>query len=87
MGLDKVMMNNLYIEKIIKEIDSISKSFEELVDEYKNRVKDTDLDFGNNNIKSQKSSIKILKTSVDWLISSMKDILRDSKNQFHQMKK
>ena len=87
LGLDKVMMNNLYIEKIIKEIDSISKSFEELVNEYRNRVKDTDLDFGNNNVKSQKSSIKILKTSIDWLISSMKDILRDSKNQFLQMKK
>ena len=86
-AVDKIMVNNLYIDKIIKEINSISESFEELVNEYKNRVKDTDLDFGEGNIKSQKSSIKILKTSVDWLISSMKDILKDSKNQFHQMKK
>ena len=86
-AVDKMIMNNLYIDKIIKEINSISESFEELVNEYKNRVKDTDLEFGEGNIKSQKSSIKILKTSVDWLISSMKDILKDSKNQFHQMKK
>jgi hypothetical protein len=80
-------MNNFFIERMIREVSSISDSFEELVNEYRNRVKDTDLDFGNNNVKSQKSSIKILKTSIDWLISSMKDILRDSKNQFLQMKK
>ena len=86
-AVDKMVMNNLYIEKIIKELNSINKSFEELVNEYRNRVKDTDLNFGNNNIKSQNSSIKILKTSVDWLISSMKDILKDSINQFNQLKK
>ncbi len=86
-GVDKIMVNNLYVDKIIKEINSISESFEELVNEYKNRVKDTDVNFGDKNIKSQRSSIKILKSSVDWLISSMKDILKDSKNQFHQMKK
>ena len=85
--VDKTLMNNLYIDKLIKEINSLSMSFEELVNEYRNRVKDADIDFGTNNIKSQKSSIKLLKTSVDWLISSMKDILKDSKNQFHQMKK
>ena len=86
-GMDKTMMTNLYVDKIINEINSINQSFEDLVNEYRNRVKDTDIDYGNNNLKSQKSSIKILKTSVDWLISSMKDILNDSKNQFNQMKK
>ena len=86
-GVDKKKMNNLYIDKMIKEINSIYKSFEELVNEYKIRVKDTDLEFGNDNINSQRSSIKILKKSIDWLITSMKDILKDSQNQFHQMKK
>ena len=85
--VDKLVMNNLYIDKIIKEINSINQSFEELVNEYRNRVKDTDKDLGENNIKSQKSSIKVLKSSIDWLISSMKDILKDSKNQYVQMKK
>ena len=85
--VDKLVMNNLYIDKIIKEINSINQSFEELVNEYRNRVKDTDINLGENNIKSQKSSIKVLKSSIDWLISSMKDILKDSKNQYVQMKK
>ena len=86
-AVDKFVMNNLYIEKIIKEINSLSQSFEELVNEYRKRVKDTDIEFGEDNIKSQKSSIKILKSSIDWLISSMQDILKDSKNQYQQMKK
>ena len=86
-AVDKFVMNNLYIEKIIKEINSLSQSFEELVNEYRKRVKDTDIEFREDNIKSQKSSIKILKSSIDWLISSMQDILKDSKNQYQQMKK
>ena len=74
------------MDKIINKINSINQSVEDLVNEYRNRVKDTDIDYGNNNLKLQKSSIKILKTSIDWLISFMKDILKDSKNQFIQMK-
>ena len=79
-------MNNFYIERMIKEINSIIESFEELVNEYRTRIKDTEIDFGND-INSQKSCIKILKKNIDWLISSMNDILKDSKNQFRQMKK
>jgi hypothetical protein len=80
-------MNNFFIERMIREVSSISDSFEELVNEYRTRVKDTDLDFGNNNINSQKSCNKILRKNIDWLISSMNDILKDSKNTFEQMKK
>ena len=80
-------MSNFYTDRMIKEINSIMDSFEELVKEYRTRVKDTEIDFVNNNIDSQKSCNKILKKNIDWLISSMEDILKDSKNQFHQMKK
>ena len=44
------MMTNLYVDKIINEINSINQSFEDLVNEYRNRVKDTDIDYGNNNL-------------------------------------
>ena len=80
-------MNNLYVDKLINEINSISQSFEDIVNEYKDRVKDTNIAFGKDNIKAQQSSIKIMKKSVDWMISAMKDILKDSKAQFNQMKK
>ena len=85
--MDKTFMNNLYVDKLINEINSISQSFEDIVNEYKDRVKDTNIAFGKDNIKAQQSSIKIMKKSVDWMISAMKDILKDSKAQFNQMKK
>ena len=74
--------SDFYIEKIVHEISSIISFFEDLVREYKNRVKECEINFDSDNFKAQKSGIKVMKTSVDWLINSMKEILEDSKNQY-----
>lgn len=85
--MDKIIINNLYLEKVINEINNIKNNFENLEKEYRNRVKDTNLEIGNDNNKFKDGCIKLLKTSVEWLINSMKDILNDSLNQFKQRKK
>ena len=79
--------SDFYVEKMIHEISSIISCFEDLIIEYKNRVKECEINFDNDNFKAQKSGIKVMKTSVDWLINSMKEILQDSKNQYLSKKK
>ena len=78
---------DFYIEKIVHEISSINSCFDDLIKEYKNRVKSCEINFDNDNFKAQKSGIKVMKTSAEWLINSMKEILQDSKNQYLAKKK
>ena len=83
--LDKIAMNdmnNLYLNKIIGEINNVKNNFDKLEKEFRNKVKDV----GENQI-GKGNGIKKLKSNIDWMIDSMNNILKNSLNQFAQMKK
>ena len=80
-------MNNSFLDKIIKEINSIKINFEKLEIEFRNKIKDLDLKLSNENKIMKENDIKVLKSCIEWLISSMKEILKNSINKFSQMKK
>ena len=67
------------------EIDNIKLNFDRLEKEYRNRVKDIDISIKNENGKD--NGIKLLKSSVEWLIFSMKDVIKNSMNDLTQIKK
>ena len=83
--LDKIAMNdmnNLYLDKIIGEINNVKNNFDKLEKEFRNKVKDV----GENQI-GKGNGIKKLKSNIDWMIDSMNNILKNSLNQFALMKK
>ena len=73
------------VDKMKGEIDNIKLNFDRLEKEYRNRVKDIDISIKNENGKD--NGIKLLKSSVEWLIFSMKDVIKNSMNDLTQIKK
>ena len=88
-NIDDTNKNNLLGEKIIKEISKIKNKFEKIEKEFRSRINDNDIinenDFNNKIIV--KENIKTLKSSIEWMISSMKDYLNDCMNHFMKIKK
>ena len=73
------------VDKMKGEIDNIKLNFDRLEKEYRNRVKDIDISIKNENGKE--NGIKLLKSSVEWFIFSMKDVIKNSMNDLTQIKK
>ena len=88
-NIDDINKNNLLGERIIKEISKIKNKFEKIEKEFRSRINDNDIinenDFNNKIIV--KENIKTLKSSIEWMISSMKDYLNDCMNHFMKIKK
>ena len=87
--IDYIHMNNLLGEKIIEEINNIKNKFEKIEKEFRRRINDNDIINENdiNNKKNIKENLKSLKSSANWMISSMKDYLNDCMNYFKKIKK
>ena len=86
-NIDDINKNNLLGEN--KEISKIKNKFEKIEKEFRRRINDNDIinenDFNNKIIV--KENIKTLKSSIEWMISSMKDYLNDCMNHFIKIKK
>ena len=74
-----------YNDKIKNEMNNIKLNFEKLEKEYRNKIKD--IDINNKNENAKENGIKLLKSSTEWLIFSIKDTIKNSMDELLQMKK
>ena len=84
---DKINMNAFCLDRIISELNNIKSNFEKLEKEFRNRIKNINLENENENKKGKENNINLLKSNVEWLIASIKNYLNDNINQFIIMKK
>ena len=84
---DKINMNAFCLDRIISELNTIKINFEKLEKEFRNRIKNINLEIENENIKNNESNINLIKSNVEWLIASIKNYLNNNINQFIKMKK
>ena len=84
-----ININEICKDKIIEEINSIKNNFEKIEKEFRNRIKDIKLINGkdNNNKKIGEGNIKLLISSIEWMISSIKKLLNNRINNFMYIKK
>ena len=78
------MTNELIVNKALFEIQQVEIQFEELLNEYKERVKDTET-----MIKGTDNpifNIKMINNSVKWLIGSVREVLAETKKRFEVWK-
>ena len=84
-----ININEICKDKIIEEINNIKNNFEKTEKELRNRIKDSKLINGkdNNNKKNEERNIKLLISSIEWMISSIKKLLNNRINNFMYIKK
>ena len=83
-NVDITKTNELIVNKALFEIQQVEIQFEELLNEYKERVKDTET-----MIKGTDNpifNIKMINNSVKWLIGSVREVLAETKKRFEVWK-
>lgn len=78
--IDVTKTNELIINRALNEIQQIENHFEELLNQYKERVKDTETMIGETG--NPIFNIKMINNSVKWLITSLREVLSSSRKKF-----
>ena len=73
---------NLYIDKVIKELNFIERSLTDLTNEISKRNKEAELEHNKNSLKN---SMKILENNYKWLIESLRKVISERRSLFVKM--